>query len=116
MTEAHHTFDIAFGVQASVVLEEPIERGGHQATLAALATSVNLDDSNEVDGENSLAQARGMIPETRYAKNGDVNIAYQVVGDGPIDLGSYAAHRKPVASGRGASGLAGRPPDGSSSL
>jgi pimeloyl-ACP methyl ester carboxylesterase len=25
-------------------------------------------------------------PETRYAKSGDVNIAYQVVGDGPIDL------------------------------
>jgi pimeloyl-ACP methyl ester carboxylesterase len=25
-------------------------------------------------------------PETRYAKSGDVHIAYQVVGDGPIDL------------------------------
>jgi class 3 adenylate cyclase len=25
-------------------------------------------------------------PETRYAKSGDVNIAYQVVGDGPLDL------------------------------
>ena len=23
---------------------------------------------------------------TRYAKSGDVNIAYQVVGDGPVDL------------------------------
>jgi pimeloyl-ACP methyl ester carboxylesterase len=27
-----------------------------------------------------------MPPETRYAKNGDVNLAYQVVGDGPLDL------------------------------
>ncbi len=27
-----------------------------------------------------------MEPETRYAKSGDVNIAYQVVGEGPIDL------------------------------
>ena len=27
-----------------------------------------------------------MPPETRYAKSGDVNIAYQVVGDGPFDL------------------------------
>jgi len=26
------------------------------------------------------------LPETRYAKSGDVNIAYQVVGDGPLDL------------------------------
>lgn len=31
-----------------------------------------------------------MTPETHYAKNGDVNIAYQVVGDGPVDL-FYAA-------------------------
>jgi len=27
-----------------------------------------------------------VLPETRYAKSGDVHIAYQVVGDGPIDL------------------------------
>jgi class 3 adenylate cyclase/alpha-beta hydrolase superfamily lysophospholipase len=27
-----------------------------------------------------------MPPETRYARSGDVHIAYQVVGDGPIDL------------------------------
>jgi len=26
------------------------------------------------------------VPETRYAKSGEVNIAYQVVGDGPFDL------------------------------
>ncbi len=32
------------------------------------------------------AQVRAMQPETRYAKSGDVNIAYQVVGDGPLDL------------------------------
>ena len=27
-----------------------------------------------------------MQPQTRYARSGDVHIAYQVVGDGPIDL------------------------------
>src|SRR5205823_10715393 len=27
-----------------------------------------------------------MRPETRYAKSGEVNIAYQVVGDGQLDL------------------------------
>ena len=26
------------------------------------------------------------LPETRYARSGDVNIAYQVLGDGPFDL------------------------------
>ena len=27
-----------------------------------------------------------MLPDTRYARSGDLRIAYQVVGDGPIDL------------------------------
>ena len=26
------------------------------------------------------------LPKTRYAKSGEVHIAYQVLGDGPIDL------------------------------
>ena len=26
------------------------------------------------------------LPETRYAQSGDVNIAYQVMGDGPMDI------------------------------
>ena len=29
---------------------------------------------------------QGRPPETRYAKSGNVHIAYQVTGDGPIDL------------------------------
>src|SRR5918995_153525 len=27
-----------------------------------------------------------VIPQTRYARSGEINIAYQVIGDGPIDL------------------------------
>lgn len=27
-----------------------------------------------------------MQPQTKYAKSGDVHIAYQVIGDGPVDL------------------------------
>jgi hypothetical protein len=26
------------------------------------------------------------IPETKYARSGDLHIAYQVIGDGPIDI------------------------------
>ena len=26
------------------------------------------------------------VPVTRYARSGDVSLAYQVVGDGPLDL------------------------------
>jgi pimeloyl-ACP methyl ester carboxylesterase len=29
---------------------------------------------------------RSATPETRYTKSGDLNIAYQVVGEGPLDL------------------------------
>jgi class 3 adenylate cyclase/pimeloyl-ACP methyl ester carboxylesterase len=37
----------------------------------------------------------GATPETRYVKSGDVNIAYQVTGGGPVDLlyaGDWASH------------------------
>src|SRR5258705_12970764 len=27
-----------------------------------------------------------MRPETRYAKSGDISLAYQVIGDGPLDF------------------------------
>lgn len=27
-----------------------------------------------------------MRPVTKYAKSGDVHIAYQIIGDGPLDL------------------------------
>jgi pimeloyl-ACP methyl ester carboxylesterase/DNA-binding winged helix-turn-helix (wHTH) protein len=33
-----------------------------------------------------LATTPPSSPETRYARSGDVNIAYQVVGNGPVDL------------------------------
>ena len=33
-----------------------------------------------------MADASVARPETRYARSGDVSIAYQVVGDGPLDL------------------------------
>ena len=26
------------------------------------------------------------LPETRYARNGDINIAYQAMGEGPVDI------------------------------
>jgi pimeloyl-ACP methyl ester carboxylesterase len=37
-------------------------------------------------GHGDGDRASSVAPETRYAKSGDVNIAYQVVGDGPFDL------------------------------
>ncbi len=34
----------------------------------------------------SIRLAPDVAPRTQYARNGDVSIAYQVVGDGPVDL------------------------------
>ncbi|HYO63699.1 MAG TPA: alpha/beta fold hydrolase [Pyrinomonadaceae bacterium] len=49
-----------------------------------------LDGAEERDerGADLQAAAREAFapPETHYARNGDVNIAYQIVGDGPLDL------------------------------
>jgi class 3 adenylate cyclase len=39
-----------------------------------------------VDGGAVLRETAGVSPEIRYAKSGDVHIAYQVVGEGPFDL------------------------------
>ena len=33
-----------------------------------------------------LLEGETVTPETRYARHGDVNIAYQVTGEGNVDL------------------------------
>ena len=39
-----------------------------------------------VGNVDALAKSDASAPQTRYTRSGNVNIAYQVVGDGPIDL------------------------------
>ncbi len=51
---------------------------------------VTVEDSSPADG-GARALARPVpygppVPTTHYARSGDVNIAYQVIGDGPVDL------------------------------
>jgi hypothetical protein len=48
------------------------------------------------------------LPETRYARSGDVNIAYQVTGQGPFDLvlvPGFVSHVEIEASGSGVRGF-----------
>ena len=42
--------------------------------------------ANPTDAALSVPTLLPPAPEVRYARSGDVNIAYQVIGDGPIDL------------------------------
>jgi hypothetical protein len=38
-----------------------------------------------------------MQPDTLYAKSGDVHIAYEVFGEGPLNVGSGRPRRKGAA-------------------
>jgi pimeloyl-ACP methyl ester carboxylesterase/DNA-binding XRE family transcriptional regulator len=72
-------------------LERGVRRAPHPATLLRLADALGLA---QVARAALLAAAQPAAPdlvastplETRYARSGDVSIAYQVLGSGPIDL------------------------------
>jgi serine/threonine protein kinase/class 3 adenylate cyclase len=64
-----------------------------------LELQVKLDDSRKREAQKrssaepatpvkraQISREPSDVPEVRYARSGDVNIAYQVVGDGPFDL------------------------------
>jgi hypothetical protein len=46
-----------------------------------LLPPVRVDDTTLHGGATIVT-----LPETRYAKSGDIRIAYQVIGNGPLDL------------------------------
>ena len=51
-----------------------------------------------------------VLPATRYAVSGDINIAYQTMGDGPIDIVMVPADRPdapPISLGRSGRNLSG---------
>ena len=50
----------------------------------ALQTEILRDTAPEQTPRTGVTA--DLRPETRYAKSGDINIAYQVLGDGPVDL------------------------------
>ena len=59
---------------------ETVSRRGYRFVAA-----VTPHDPPDTERPASGA-ARAAIPQVRYARSGTVNIAYQVVGDGPIDM------------------------------
>src|SRR5262249_22603909 len=71
--------DLAFTLQA-------IALGGSTGSLSTPAPPGRLRQAGAPSTVQTAVVVEAEIPETRYAKSGDVNIAYQVVGSGPIDL------------------------------
>ena len=56
------------------------------STEARGAAQTNVLTESPADQAPTIRITSDLIPETRYAKSGDVSIAYQVLGTGPIDL------------------------------
>ncbi len=46
----------------------------------------SIDPAPRAATPESAPALPGGSPETKYARSGDVNIAYQVIGDGPVDV------------------------------
>jgi pimeloyl-ACP methyl ester carboxylesterase/DNA-binding winged helix-turn-helix (wHTH) protein len=45
-----------------------------------------VEHTDDIDETNQIEEKLIKSPETMYARSGDVNIAYQVIGDAPLDL------------------------------
>jgi pimeloyl-ACP methyl ester carboxylesterase/DNA-binding winged helix-turn-helix (wHTH) protein/class 3 adenylate cyclase len=57
-------------------------RGHAGAARISVPSPVRLSPAAPVPAVQRFSK----LPETRYARSGDVNVAYQVVGDAPLDL------------------------------
>lgn len=70
---------------AHVVPDGPIEE-----VIETVRGRIYLSDAGAASSPAMFLRTPGVLrdlrPETRYVQNGDVNIAYQVVGNGPVDL------------------------------
>jgi len=76
---------------------EDAERGCRHGDLSPRVVGlhnhvIHRSSSGDRNRSGRLQPVRGggrigaVVPETRYARNGDVAIAYQVAGDGPFDV------------------------------
>jgi len=73
--------------RSKIVIEEKIDNEGEFPTFERRGPAV-IDQRLGPTHETSPALQFGIEhpPKTMYARSGDVNIAYQVIGDGPLDL------------------------------
>jgi pimeloyl-ACP methyl ester carboxylesterase/DNA-binding winged helix-turn-helix (wHTH) protein len=67
-------------------IETAHRRGYRFIAPVTVVTSPGADAPLVAAAPPAQAGVEATVPVTRYARSGDVNIAYQVVGDGPIDL------------------------------
>ncbi len=68
-------------VPTAILMDRP-----HPSTGSRDAAQTNALVESAADQAPTVRITSDLIPETRYSKSGDINIAYQVLGEGPIDL------------------------------
>ncbi len=61
-------------------------RRGYRFMAPVRSEEAQPAEFQRTEPPRQAAPASELVPETRYAQSGDVNIAYQVLGTGPIDL------------------------------
>ncbi|MCD9186407.1 MAG: alpha/beta fold hydrolase [Pyrinomonadaceae bacterium] len=76
--EAEKNSIIIEKIHATVVIEEEIDTDVYPVLEPPVHKSLPPNQPNLI--------LNSFTPETRYAQNGDVNIAYQVIGDGDLDI------------------------------
>lgn len=69
---------VYLGEERKHIIERSVERGH-----SVIGISGNSESPIRAVANAAVVPAQ---PETRYVSSGDVNIAYQVIGDGPVDL------------------------------
>jgi pimeloyl-ACP methyl ester carboxylesterase/class 3 adenylate cyclase len=67
---------------ASLDEQSSDQKGALQEDVRGLQRS----DVGARDAPHAVLDTSHVIPETHYARNGEINIAYQVYGNGPLDL------------------------------
>ena len=73
--------------RSRIVIEENVEDEAVAPRSEREARAViDVSPSSSNEPAASLPAALSRPPETMYARSGDVNIAYQVIGDAPLDL------------------------------
>src|ERR1700679_1440322 len=68
-------------------VHRPLSRS--ESTRLAISPTIAVDPESDMvpdfwDGVDPMPDFE--LPETRYALSGDVNIAYQTMGEGPVDI------------------------------
>ena len=91
---SHHSrWAVPAGLKGSASQPEPgvcrqtgVGRTRAGLPLASRSRTTEAADRQRAGGSERMSVVRDSPPRTKYARSGGLNIAYQVIGNGPFDL------------------------------